>query len=322
MASGFDARVAIVPEVTYGTRVAPTRFLPLLAEDFGFTPNREFSDVIGTGAWSRPSVVTTKAGTGSISGHVMDTGFGYLLNFLNGNTNTPVQQAATTAYLTTFNMDSAPNKSATVQVQNPPVTSATLVPHDMTGVVFGGLTLSWGAGGLLAFEMPVVYQNLDTSQSNVSYSAPPAYNLFSFQHGSVTIGGVAQGRIVGDGSVSMNWALRDDAFYLGSSGLMAQPVPNAKPTAELAYTADFVDNTELNRTLNNTQADVVVKFESSTIASTYKYMIEVTLPDCVFTTNRATISGPGLLQQSVTATVASSTGDYPIVKYQSTGATL
>lgn len=323
MASGFDARVAISTESTYGTRVAPARFLPLTAEDLGFTLNRYFSPAIGTGMWARPSIVTTKVGSGSISGDVPTVGFGFLLNYLNGNTNTPVQQGATTAYLTTFNLDTAPNKSASIQVQNPPVTSSTLVPHDMTGVMFGGITLNWTAGGVLSYEIPLVYQDLDTAQSLVSYVAPTTYELFSFSHGVITVGGVTETNIIGDGSITISYPLRDDAFTLGSSGKIAKPVITDKPTAEGSFTADFNDNTNLTRTLNNTSADVVMTFTHTSLAGTaHPYTIAVTLPDCVFTTQRATVSGPGPVQQPVTFTSASATGDFPVITYKSTGATL
>jgi hypothetical protein len=75
---------------------------------------------------------------GPLAGEVPTTGFGYLLNGLHGNTVTPVQQAATTAYLQTHTLSSPPtSKSYSIQVQMPPVTSSTLVPIDYTGVTFG-----------------------------------------------------------------------------------------------------------------------------------------------------------------------------------------
>ena len=324
MASGFDARVAVsTAEATYGTRVAPTRFVPLTAEDLGFTVNRYFSPAIGSGPWSRPSIVTTKVGQGTLSGDVPTVGFGFLLNYLNGNTNTPVQDGATTSYATTFNLDTLPSKSFTTQVQNPPVTSATLVPHDMTGVMMGGITLSWTAGGVLSYSIPVVYQNLDTAQSLVTYVAPSAYDLFSFTGGSITVGGVLETNIVGDGSIEIAFPLRNDAYTLGSGGLIAKPVPNEKPTATGSFTPDFNDNTNLTRTLANTIADVVLKFEGAIIASTFKYTMQVTLKDCVFTTQRATVGGPGPLSQPVSFTSAPSVAaNFPSLLYRSTGATL
>lgn len=321
MASGFDARVAVsTAESTYGTRIAPTRFIPLTAEDLGFTVNRYFSPAIGSGPWSRPSIVTTKVGAGTLSGDVPTVGFGFLLNYLNGNTNTPVQDAATTSYTTTFNMDTLPSKSFSVQVQNPPVTSATLVPHDMLGVMMGGITFSWSAGGVLSYSIPVTYQNLDTAQTLVTYVAPSAYQLLSFTGGSITVGGVTEQNIIGDGSIELAFALRDDAYTLGSGGLIAKPVPNDKPTASGTFVADFNDNTNLNRTLNNTTGDIVLKFEGDIIASTFRYTMQVTLKDCVFTTQRATVGGPGPLSQTVTFTSAPTVAaNYPILLYRSTG---
>src|SRR5215207_1980219 len=323
MASGFDARVAASREVTYGTRVAPARFLPLTAEDLGYTFNRYTSPEIGTGMWTQPSVVTTKVGSGSLSGDVPTTGFGFLLDGLHQNAATPVQQGATTAYLSTHNLDTAPSKSFSFQVQNPPVTSATLVPHDMLGVMFGGITLNWGAGGVLSYSIPVVYKTIDTTQTNVAFVAPTAHTVFAFQGGSVTVGGVAEANIVGDGSFTIGYPLRDDAFELGQAGTIAKPVVTDKPSATGTFTADFVDNVNLLRTINNTVADVVLKFEGAVIASTYTYMLQVTLKDCVFTTNRATVGGPGPLQQTVefqsAPTVAT---NFPIILYRSTDVTL
>jgi hypothetical protein len=191
MAAGSDASVGIAKESVYGTRVAPSRFLPLTAEDLGFTYNRYSSPAIGTGMWSRPSIVTTQVGSGSITGDAMTQGLSFLVNGLHGNTVTPVQQSTTTAYKATHTLDSPPSKSFSIQVQTPPVTSATLVPHDMTGVMFGGITFSWSSGGVLSFEIPVVYQDLDLTRSNATYSAPASYSLFPFSGGSLTIGGVA-----------------------------------------------------------------------------------------------------------------------------------
>lgn len=323
MASGFEARVAWSKESVYGTRVAPARFFPHTAEDLGFTYNRYFSPAIGIGAWGRPSIVTSKVGAGSVTGDVTTTGFGFLLDGLHPNVVTPVQQGATTAYLQTHNLSGSPSKSFSVQVQTPPVTSSTLVPHDMLGVMFGGITLSWSAQGVLSYELPVVYQDLDISQSNVSYVAPAAYELFSFQHGVLTIAGVTETNIIGDGSVSFEFPLRDDAYALGTTGKIAQPVPTDKPRASGSFTADFNDNTNLTRVINNTVADVVLTFTHTSLAGTaHPFTIAVTIPDCVFTTPRPTVGDPGPVQQTVEFEAASSTADVPSITYKSTDVTI
>ena len=111
-----------------------------------------------------------------------------------------------------------------------------------------------------------------------------------------------------------NRRVSDDAHYLGSDGKMAKPVEADKPTAEGNFTADFVDNANITRMLANTTADVVLKFQHPTAISGSNYpYVQVTLPDCVFTTTRPTVSGPGLLSQPVTFTAASSTNDPPVI---------
>jgi hypothetical protein len=322
MASGFEARVAASKEVTYGTRVAPARFFPLTAEDLGFQFNRYFSPAIGTGMWARPSVVTSKVGSGSLTGDVTTTGMGFLLDGLHGNVVTPVQQGATTAYLQTHSLSTSPSKSFSIQVQTPPVTTPTLVPHDMTGVVMGGITLSWSGGGVLSYQIPVVYQNLDTGQSNVSYVAPAAYDLFSFTGGAITVGGVTEANVLGDGQVSIEYPLRDDAYALGTGGTIAKPVITDKPRITGSFTADFNDNTNLTRVTGNTIADIVLRFTGGTIVGTHTYLFEVNIPDCVFTSPRPTVGDPGPVQQPVEFESASSTNDTPSIVYRSTDTSL
>lgn len=318
MASGNDARLGIAKETTYGTRVAPTRFFPFTAESLAFAYNRYFSAALGSGRWTRPSITTTKSGTGSISGEVTTTGLGYLLQGLHGNTVTPVQDGATTSYTQTHTLDTPPDKSFSIQVQTPPVTSATLVAQDLLGVMMSGITFSWDAGGVLMFEIPMIVNNMDTAQSLATYTAPSAWTMLSFAGGSLTIGGVAQTDITGSGSVTIANSLRDDAFALGSSGAMAKPVETDKPTGEGTFTADFVDLTHFNRVVNNTNADVVLKFEGATIASSFKYTLQVTIPDCVFTSPRPQVGGPGPVSQEVTFSNASTTNDPVVVLYRST----
>lgn len=322
MASGNDARLGIIKETTYATRLAPTRFFPFTAESLAFQYNRYFSQALGSGRWARPSITTTKAGTGSITGEVPTTGFGYLLQFLHGNTVTPVQDGATTSYTQTHTLDTPPDKSATIQVQTPPVTSSTLLPQDMLGVMFSGLTLSWDAAGVLTWEMPCVINNLSTAETLATYSAPTAWNMLSFAGGSLTIGGVSQTDITGSGSITIGQSLRDDAFALGTSGTMAKPVETDKPTAGGTFTADFNDLAHLNRVVNDTSADVVLKFEGATISGAFKYTMQVTIPSCKFTQPRPQVGGPGPVQQEVTFENSASTSQPPVLLYRSTDVTL
>ncbi len=318
MASGNDFRIGLSKETTYATRVAPSRFILVTGEEIAFARNRAFSAVLGQGRWARPSTLTTRGGSGTVSGEVPTTGFGYLLDALHGNTVTPVQQAATTAYLQTHTLDTPPTKSYSIQKQVPPVLTNTLVPLDYTGAMFTGVTFNWSPGGLFTWSMPAVVNDELTGQTLATYTPPAAWAPFGFQGGSITVGGVAEANVIGDGSITIGAAMRDDAYALGTSGTMAKPVETAKPTAAGTFTADFNDLVNINRVVNNTFADVVLKFEGAIIATTYKFMIEITLSACVFTSPSPTVGGPGPVQQSISFESAPGTSLAPVIKLQST----
>ncbi len=322
MASGNDFRIALGKETTYATRVPPTRFFAITGEDIAFQRNRAFSGALGMGRWTRPSVLTTRGGAGSISGEVPTTGFGYLLDALNSNVNAPVQVGATPAYLTTFVLDTPPSKTYSIQKQVPPVLTNVLVPLDYTGALFTGITINWSAGGLLTYDIPCDVNDELTGQALATYVAPTAWAPYAFMGGSVTIAGVAEANVIGDGSVVLGASVRDDAYALGTQGTKAKPVENEKPSASMTFSADFNDLVNINRVVNNTIADVVLKFEGATISGANKFFIEVTLADCVFTSPSPTVSGPGVVQQAITITAASTTGDPPVIRLQSTDAVL
>jgi hypothetical protein len=292
MASGNDFRVALSKESTYGTRVAPSRFFAITGEGIEFTRNRAFSAALGMGRWTRPSVLTNRSGAGPINGEVPSTGFGFLLDGLHSNTVTPVQQGATPAYLQTHTLDTAPSKSFSMQKQMPPVTSNTLVPLDYTGLVMGGISFAWTTNGLLTYSIPTVVQDETTGQTLATYVAPTAWLPYGYGAGSATIASVAETNVMGDGNVSIGYNLRDDAYALGTSGTMAKPVETDKPTATASFTADFNDLTNVTRVINNTVADLVLRFTGATISGTYTSYIEVTLKDCVFTTRRRPLTVP------------------------------
>src|SRR4051812_9881170 len=217
MASGNDARIGFSKEtVSYGTRVAPARFFPFIGEGIAYEYSRVFVNALGMGNWSRPSRTSTQGGTGPFALPVTTTGFGYLIDALHGNTVTPVQQAATPAYLQTHTLSTPPSKSYTVQVQTPPISTSTLLPQEFTGTMAGSLELSWDDSAALQASFSVVVQKMDTSQTLATYVAPTAWSFLTFLDGSVTIGGSNVTGITGSGSLTIDIPLRTGVFTLGS----------------------------------------------------------------------------------------------------------
>lgn len=318
MASGNEARIGAKKETVWGTRVVPDRFFPFLSEAIDYQYANVQVPVLGTGPWQRVQRTTTQGGSGPIVMPVTTTGFGWWLDLLHDNAVTPVQQASTAAYLQTHTLSTMSQKSFSAQVQTPAVGSSTLLPQDFTGCMIGSVEFSWDADQELRVSFTVVPQKLDTSQTLATYAAPTSWSFFTFMDGSITIGGTPVPSVGGSGTLTLNIPRRDDFYALGSNGLIAKPEVNDKPTAEVSFTADFLDLTHWNRTANNTIADLVIKFQHPTaIASTYYPYIEFTVPDCMFQSPRPQVEGPGLLQQGITVTGASASGNPPVIKLQS-----
>ena len=321
MPAGLDMQLGAAKESAYGTRVAPTRFFEVISESIDFAREYYVSRGLGGGIWKKRRVQTTRAGGGGFQMEVPTAGFGFWLDLLHPNAVTPVQQATTTAYKQTHSLSGAPTKSATVQVGVPPLSGAVL-PFDYVGVMIAEATFSWEPGGVLTFEPTLVIKDEQTNQVLATLTPPADYGLFSFKGGAITIAGAAVANIIGGGSVTVSWPLRDDAFVLGGDGTMAKPVPTDRPAMRGELTADFDGMTHYNRVTGGTLADVVVTFEGVTIASTYKEQIRFTIPDAGFSGPRPNVDGPGPVQQTLAFDAASTTGDVPTIEYTSTDATV
>lgn len=102
--SGLGAQLGIAPETTYGTYVAPTKFIEFTKESLVLKKTTAQSAGIAAGrllALSSRRVLTRREASGSIDLEVTNKGMGLLLQALMGTTVTPVQQGAGPAYLQT-----------------------------------------------------------------------------------------------------------------------------------------------------------------------------------------------------------------------------
>lgn len=315
MGIGLEMQIAGTKESTYGTRAVPARFFIVNAENLDYEHQFYRSQGLGGGPWYMHRVGTVQRGTGTLPMEVPDSGFGWFLDLLHPNAVTPTQVGATDAYLQTHTLDGAPTKSATIQVGVPTLAS-TPQPFDYLGCMLSGIEFAWEPTGvLMATPSWVVRQQL-TDQSLASKTVP-TFGLFSFKGGSMNIGGSPVANITGGGSLAINWALRDDAYALGTAGLMAKPIGNDRATAGGQYTADFDSLTTYNRVVNETLADVVLRFEGAVIDSPEVAFIEITIPDCGFESSAPAVQGPGVVSQTVQFANASPDGSPPVIEYQS-----
>jgi hypothetical protein len=112
------------------------------------------------------------------------------------------------------------------------------------------------------------------------------------------------------------WLPRRGTFSASGAGPSLSEID--KPSASGTCTADFTDNTHLSRTINDTIADVVLRFEGAVIAGSDEYALQVTIPDCEFTSPRPTVGGPGPVAQPISFSNASTTNDPVAISYMTT----
>ena len=307
LGSGLSSQWAIKKESVYGTRVVPDLFFEFLSEGGVRQQNYLQSQQLRSGRsfQSGPRrVATTRDAQMVINGEVPIKGFGTIIDLLHGNTVTPVQQGATTAYLQTHNLTGDPSKSATIQAGKPDTGGAagsgTIRPFDYTGSMLGGFTLSCAVDEWLSFSGTFDSQDEDTSQTLATASYATALEGFHFQLATVTVNGVVQNLTTGSlvRSMSLDLSLpRAVARYgLRSTALKAKPILNDYTPGSGSLGFEFTDLTQYALFQNATKVPLILDFTSTTLAGTaFPYRITVTMAQVQFTGTTPAVAGPDIL---------------------------
>ncbi len=304
--SGIAAQIALKKETTYGTRVAPDLFYEFESE--GGVRNQKFlaSRQLRSGRTFQSSarrVATTRDAEVTIQGEVPNKGFGSILDLGHGNTVTPVQQGATTAYLQTHNWTGDPSKSATIQAGKPSVSAAgvgTTRPFDYLGSMLTTLQLACSVDNWLTFTAGFNCQDVTTSETLVTASYPTALEGFHFQQCAVTVNGVVQnlttGSLVKSLALDVSLARNTERFGLRSSALKAAPVTNDYSPGSGSLGFEYTDNTIYGLYAAQTIVPVIYTFTSSSLAGTaIPYALTITMAACVLTSAPIQVGGPDVL---------------------------
>lgn len=324
--AGIDAQLGFKTETTYGTPVTVDTFAEFDSESL--TRQQQFLSSTGLRAGRRsPSIkrhaATTRGVGGNISMKVPTKGFGKWLNLLHGNTVTPAQQAATTAYLQTHNIGTTPTKGKSMTVQvGKPSTNGTVQPFTYQGCKLTSATFSCDLGAELMASLDVDGQDVVTATALATASYPSGVGSFDFTEGTVTVGGSSIG-LVSSFSLTCPIPLKTDRYGMAASALKAEPLDNdyLRPTANLAL--EFTDLAGYNMFANGTEVAVVCDFQGATIASTYKEQFKMTLAACKVVGETPTVGGPDVLSVTTPVEVYDDGTNPPVkIEYQSTDTTL
>lgn len=324
--SGIGASFGTVPEVTWGTQLAVTRWLA--GRSFSIEKQQEVQAISGVaaGRFAPPDeVVTSESGTGKWEGQLTQTQFGLWLQHLMGSSAAPVQQAATTAYLQTHNWGDNFGKGLTCQMGTP---NAAGTANPVTGVG-GKITkaeFSCGVNETLAANFEFDFKQYTEVPALAAPSFVTANQLpFKFNQMSVKLGTFAsEAAVQGVRKVTASIARPMDVErkYAGNAGLKSEQIYNGMDgviggslDVDLVTKADFMD-----RWVNHTATSLVWEFVSTTaIASTYFWTWRLTLPRVYFGAGLSSVDGPDVIKGPVPFTAFQDpTNGFAKLEYMST----
>lgn len=308
VASGIGSQVGFVNESTYGTYVAPTKFVQ--ADKVSLKKKKTTVQGNGLAAGrlmqlGSRRVVTTTSGEGSLDFEVVNKGLGLLIQALMGTSVTPVQQAATTAYLQTHTLADPIGKFLTIQV-GVPQASGTVASYSYSGCKVLAGQFTFEVDKEVEASLDIDAQKVVDSQTLVAASYATATRPFVGTDTSIKIGTYAsEASVTGvkKVSVKIERPSAEDRYYLGAAGLKAEPIINDYAKLTGTITADFVDKAIwADRFAADTSFSLVLEAVGLNIASTYYDTFRITLPQCFLDGDLPTVDGADVVS-----------GDFPFV---------
>lgn len=326
--SGLAHSFGFIPEVTYGTYLAPTRWI----EDQSFGLKKVKNTYQGGGMAAgrlvrlgARRVVTSKAAAGAVKLEVPSKSFGHLLNGLMGGTVTPVQQAATAAYLQTHPLADPVGKMYTMQAGIPDL-AGTVRPYSFLGCKIMAMEFTCGIDEPLMVTVDVDARDVTEAQT-IAAPSFPATNIFHFGQSAVKVGTFGAEALV-DGvrkmTIRIERAKRTDRFYQGNLGLKSEPIINAWSVTSGTIEADYLDKTVwADRFAADTSTSLVWEFVGPLIASTFFETFRIRVPMIFFNGDTPTVDGPDVVSGSFAFEAEyDGTNAATTVEYMSTDTTL
>ena len=324
--SGLGAQLGIAAESTYGTFVAPTKFIEFTKESLVLKKTTAQSAGIAAGRLlplSSRRVLTRKEASGSIDLEIANKGMGLLIQALMGTTVTPVQQGATAAYLQTHTLASVAGKSLTIQ-KGVPLTTGTVTDKSFVGCKVQSGEFQCGVGEMLTGTFEFDAKNCDESQTlaAASYS-----NMSPFHFGQMALKTGAFGAeaaLDGIRKVSCKIERPQDVerFYANQSALKAEPIENDQVKITGSLETDYTATTLDDLHTSDGSTSMVWEFVGPLIASTFFETFRVTLPSIHLDEGPPVVDGSGVVKPTFNFVGLFDGTNQPKIEYISTDVTL
>lgn len=324
--SGLGAQLGIAPESTYGTFVAPTKFIEFTKEGLVLKKTTAQSAGIAAGRLiplSSRRVVTQREASGSIDLEVTNKGMGLLLQALMGTTVTPAQQGAGPAYLQTHTLADTAGKSLSIQ-KGVPLTSGTVTDKTFVGCKVTSAEFECEVGGMLTASFDFDAKNCDEAQTLAAASYP---DMAPFHFGQMALKtGTFASEVARDGirkvSLKIERPQAVDRFYAGQAGLKKEPISNDQVKLSGSIEMDYVDTVLDDLHTSDGATSLVWEFIGPNIATTYDQTIRFTLPAIRFDEAPPVVEGFDLVKPTVQFTGLYDGTNQPKIEYITTDTTL
>lgn len=335
-ASGLGASFGIVDESTYGVLPgSPTwRWIDTKDKlpDLKLQKNTAQGDGLIAGRLAPPAsrrVVTTQAGQiGSLPTEVLNNKMGLLLKHIFGGNVTPVQQAATIAYLQTHTLVDNVGRFFSAQAQVPQ-TDGTAKSFTGRGGKITSTEISCEVDGLLMIDCAVDFQKVLDTDTSGAPSAATGQWPFNFSQMNVKLGATygAESAVSGVRKASFKLERGQDVgrFYAGAGGFKGEPLMNALPGLTGSLDVDFVDKTVFaDRFQNDTTAALVLEWVGTTaIAASNFPTFRLKFPAVKFDDGTPTVDDRGVVKTTFNYVVLDDqTNPLVTCEYMSTDTTL
>ncbi|MEU5580932.1 phage tail tube protein [Streptomyces huasconensis] len=324
--SGLGAQLGIAPEVTYGTYVAPTKFIEVTKESLVLKKTTAQSAGIAAGrllALSSRRVLTRREASGSIDLEITNKSMGPLLQALMGTTVTPVQQGAGTAYLQTHTLADTAGKSLTIQ-KGVPLTTGTVTRKNFLGCKVTSAEFSCEVGGMLtgSFE----FDGKDCEETSVLAAASYAsMSPFHFGQMAVKVGSFGTETAL-DGirkvSCKIERPQEVERFYAGQAGLKKEPISNDQVKISGSLESDYVATTLDDLHTSDGATSLVWEFVGANIATTFYDTFRITLPAIHLDEGPPVVDGFGVVKPTFNFVGLYDGTNQPKIEYISTDVTL
>ncbi|MFF9625447.1 phage tail tube protein [Streptomyces griseosporeus] len=324
--SGLGAQLGIAAETTYGTFVAPTKFVEFTKESLALKKTTAQSAGIAAGrllALSSRRVVTRKEVSGSIELEVANKGMGLLLQALMGTTVTPVQQGAGPAYLQTHTLADTAGKSLTIQ-KGVPLTTGTVTDKTFLGCKVTSGEFSCGVGEMLTATYEFDGKDCDEGQTlaAASYSNQSPFHFGQMALKTGTFGSEAALDGIRKVSVKIERPQDVERFYANQSALKKEPISNDQVKITGSLESDYVATTLDDLHTSDGATSLVWEFVGPLIAATYYETFRITLPAVKLDEGPPVVDGFGVVKPTFNFTALYDGTNQPKIEYISVDATL